>query len=203
MAGGSWLPRREQDFADLCVKWKAGLENPVSVTAFGWNQVEVTATLDAINGFLDARTAYEQDDSSRNRLIKDEAKNAAGSAMRDFANASIRYNKLMREEDKQYYGIHSADPVPTPVPAPTTYPEAEPDTSVIRQVTIHFWDSGTKKRRKLHGVHGAEIHWALLDHVPASVKELVNSDFDTATPFTLIFDETQRGVRQTQPQQGL
>jgi hypothetical protein len=40
-----------------------------------------------------------------------------------------------------------------------------------------------------------ETRWAILDHPPASVTELVNSDFDTATPFTLVFDESQRGQR--------
>jgi hypothetical protein len=32
---GDWLPVREQDFADLCQKWKAGLENPANVANFG------------------------------------------------------------------------------------------------------------------------------------------------------------------------
>ncbi|MDR2618039.1 MAG: hypothetical protein LBC62_04130 [Treponema sp.] len=76
----------------------------------------------------------------------------------------------MREEDKLDYGVHTPDLVPTPSPKPETYPEAEADTSVIRQVTIHFWDSGTKKRGKPHGVHGAEIRWVILDHAPETVK---------------------------------
>jgi hypothetical protein len=190
-----WLPAREQDFSDLCQKWKTGLGNPANVAAFGWNQAVVTAALAMVDAFLTARTAYGQDDSSAKRLAKDEAKEATKNNMRDFANTSIRYNKLMKEEDKRYYGIHTPDPTPTPVPEPATFPEAEPDTSVIRQVTIRFWDSGTKKRGKPHGVHGAEIRWALLDHPPASEAEMVNSDFDTASPFTLRFNEGDRGKR--------
>ncbi|MDR1099908.1 MAG: hypothetical protein LBL28_05440 [Treponema sp.] len=190
-----WIPAREQDFADLCQKWKTGLGTPANVTAFGWNQAEVTAALAVIDGFLTARTAYGDDDSSKNLMKKNETRVAAEKTMRDFANTSIRYNKRMTAEDRLYYGLHPADPTPTPIPEPSTFPEAEPDTSVIRQVTIHFWDSGTKKRGKPHGVHGAEIRWALLDHPAASVNELVNSDFDTASPFTLTFDETQRGQR--------
>jgi hypothetical protein len=165
------------------------------IAAFGWDQTEITAVLAMIIAFLAAWTAYQQDDSSRNRLVKDETLEAAGTLMRDFANSSIRYNKKMKEEDKRYYGIHTPDPTPTPVPKPETYPEADVDTSIIRQVRIHFWDSETKKRGKPYGVHGAEIRWAILDHTPVSVKELVNSDFDTATPFTLVFDESQRGQR--------
>jgi hypothetical protein len=123
------------------------------------------------------------------------AKDAAKSAMRDFANSSIRYNKQMKDEDKLVYGIRPVDRTITPAGSPESYPEAEPDTSVIRQVTINFWDSVTKKRGKPYGVHGAEIRWAILDHAPASVDEIVNSGFDTASPFTLKFDENQRGQK--------
>ena len=192
---GYWLPSREHDLADLCQKWKTGLENPANVTAFGWKQAEVMDTLAKIDAFLTARTAYGDVDSTANRMAKDEAKEAARAAMRDFANSNIRYNKQMRDEDKLVYGIRPPDRTPTTGGAPESYPEAEADTSVIRQVTINFWDSATKKRGKPHGVHGAEIRWALLDHTPASEDELVNSGFDTASPFTLKFDESQRGQR--------
>jgi hypothetical protein len=195
MSGNAWLSDREQDLADLCTKWKGGLDDPAQAAAFEWKAAHVASASARIATFLTARGVYEKDNSSRNRLAKDEARDEAKSAMRDFANTSIRYNELMKEEDKRYYGIHTPDSVPSPIPAPTSYPEAEADTSVIRQVKIHFWDSHTKKRAKPHGVHGAEIRWALLDHVPASVAELVNSDFDTASPFTLAFDESQRGLR--------
>jgi hypothetical protein len=128
-------------------------------------------------------------------MAKDEAKEAAKSAMRDFANSNIRYNKQMTDEDKLVYGIRPVDKTATPAGELESYPEAEPDTSIIRQITINFWDSATKKRGKPHGVHGAEIRWALLDRAPALVGELVNSDFDTASPFMLKFDENQRGQR--------
>jgi hypothetical protein len=195
MSGTNWLSDREQDFADLCQKWKDGLGNPASIAAFGWKQADVTAALTPVDGFLTARKTYKDDNSTRNRLAKDEAKEAAKDAMRDFANTSIRYNKQMKEEDKLNYGIHTADIVLTPGRRPNSFPEAETDTSVIRQVTIRFWDSVTKKRRKPRGVHGAEIRWAILDRAPLSVKELTNSDFDTASPFTLVFDESDRGKR--------
>ena len=190
-----WLPTREQDFVDLCQKWKTGMEDAEKVAAFGWNQAEVTAALGAVNGFLTARTAYESEDSSRNRLVKDEAKEAAKIAMRDFAHTGIRHNKLMHDEDRLVYGIRPADGTHTQDTAPTSYPEAEGDTSIPRQVSFHFWDSATKKRGKPHGVHGAEFRWAQLDHPPTSIEELIHSEFDTASPLTLTFDEADRGKR--------
>jgi hypothetical protein len=190
-----WLPSREQNLADLCQKWKAGLENPSVITNFRWNQEEVTEVLAKTAAFLTARTAYREVDSSANRIAKNAARKLAKSAMRDFANGSIRCNKNMKKEDKLVYGIHPVHRTPAHTGKLESYPEADPDTSVIRQVTIHFWDSVTKKRGKPRGVHGAEIRWAVLNHPPASVEELVNSDFDTASPFTLRFDETHRGRR--------
>lgn len=190
-----WLFNREPEFVSLCGKWKTGLGDAANVAAFGWNQTEVTAALTAVDDFLKAWAAFEADDSSKNRLKKNEAKEAAKTAMRGFANTSIRFNKLMKDEDKLTYGLHPTDGTHTPSAVPTSFPEAEPDTSVIRQVTVHFWDSVTKKRGKPHGVHGAEIRWALLDHAPESVEELGKSSFDTASPCTLAFDEGERGKR--------
>ncbi|GMO51924.1 MAG: hypothetical protein Pg6C_17030 [Treponemataceae bacterium] len=194
-SNGDWLPSREQDLVDLCQKWKAGLENQANTTVFGWKAAEVADALAKVTAFLTARAAYEDVDSTANRMAKDEAKDAARAAMRDFANSNIRYNKQMNDEAKLVYGIRPVDRTPTTGGAPESYPEAEADTSVIRQVTINFWDSATKKRGKPHGVHGAEIRWALLNHAPASVDEIVNSGFDTASPFTLRFDEGQRGQK--------
>jgi hypothetical protein len=99
---------------------------------------------------------------------------------------------IWRTEDKLIYGIRPVDRTATPAGAPESYPEAEPDTSIIRQVTINFWDSATKKQGKPRSVHGAEIRWAILDHAPVSVDELSNLGFDTASPSTLKFDESQR-----------
>jgi hypothetical protein len=42
-------------------------------------------------------------------------------------------------------------------------------------------------------VHGCEIRWGLLDAPPAHVDDLPHSDFDTHSPITLVFDESQRG----------
>jgi hypothetical protein len=192
---GDWLPAREQDLADLCQKWKTGLENPANTTKFGWRQAEVTEALAAVTAFSTARAAYGEVDSTVNRMAKDEAKYAAKSAMRDFANSNIRFNKQMTDEDKLAYGVRQGDKTATPAGEPESYPEAEPDTSVIRQVTIKSWDGATKKRGKPYGIHGAEVRWALLDHAPESVEELTRSDFDTASPLTLKFDESDRGKR--------
>ncbi|MDR1030450.1 MAG: hypothetical protein LBL76_06210 [Treponema sp.] len=97
-----WVPETEQDLQDLCETWDDGLADPANTTAFGWKPEEVTLTRGRVSGFPAARAAYREDNSTRNRIKKDEAKEAAKADMRDFANTSIRYNKLMAEEDKRY-----------------------------------------------------------------------------------------------------
>jgi hypothetical protein len=82
----------------------------------------------------------------------------------------------------------------TPAPVAKTYPDYDIDSGTIRHLILHFFDQGKKKTKaKPPGQHGAEIDWAILDAPPASIKDLVNSAFDTHTPFTLEFDENERG----------
>jgi hypothetical protein len=190
-----WVPTAEAALAELCQNWKAGMEDPAQVTAFGWKQEEVTETANKVTLFLTARGSYRSANSTANRIVKDTCKKAAIAAMQDFARYNIRLNRQMSEAQKLFYGVRTPDTTPTHVSAPASFPEADVITSIIRQLTIIFWDSITKKRAKPYGVHGAEILWAILDHEPASIKELVNSDFDTASPFTLVFDENERGKR--------
>ena len=44
--------------------------NAANITACAWNQTDVTAALGAVDAFLTARAAYEDDNSSKNRLAK-------------------------------------------------------------------------------------------------------------------------------------
>jgi hypothetical protein len=176
------------------MRWVAGLGNPAMVIAFGWMQAYVTGALTAIEAFLTARDAYLEDDSSKNRLAKDKARDAAKDAMKDFANTSIRYNKLMTAEQKWEYGIHTPRHG-GPVSVPTTIPYLIIDRGTIRRIIIYYKDVNSKRRGKPRHVYGIEIRWAILDHVPESIEELVNVCIDTKPPLTLEFPEYDRGKR--------
>jgi hypothetical protein len=78
-------------------------------------------------------------------------------------------------------------------PVPETYPDAIVDISMIRQLTIDYFDFASKSHAKPHGVHGAEIRWEILHAAPVHIDELRNSSFDTRSPFTLTFNENERG----------
>jgi hypothetical protein len=113
--------------------------------------------------------------------------------LRTFIKAYLSYNPAVTDADKERMGLPLHDATRTPVPPPSTIPELELDSSIIRQVIVHFRDAGSGSRGKPRGVHGIELRWSLLETPPVSVEELKNSAFDTATPYTFSFDETERG----------
>jgi hypothetical protein len=100
--------------------------------------------------------------------------------------------RQVSDNDRRAMGIAIHDTTHTPVKPPKLYPEFMIDSSIIRCLIILFWDLGSKSKAKPYGVHGAEIRWAILDHPPASVEELVHSNFDIRSPFELMFDESER-----------
>ncbi|MDR1222738.1 MAG: hypothetical protein LBL07_07675 [Tannerella sp.] len=105
----------------------------------------------------------------------------------------LESNPRVTDDNRRAMGIVIRDTTRTPVKPPKSYPEFSVDSSIIRCLLILFWDLGSKSKAKPHGVHGAEIRWAILDHPPVSVEELIHSNFDTRSPFELMFDESDRG----------
>jgi hypothetical protein len=85
------------------------------------------------------------------------------------------------------------DYIPDSGKAPVTVPKAEIDRSIIRRLVVHYRDKGSDKWVKPDHMHGIEFRWAVLDRSPAGIDDLVHIAFDTATPYTFDFDESQRG----------
>jgi hypothetical protein len=133
-----------------------------------------THTTPAVNAKNNARKVYE-------------------GAIRKFINEFETYNRYITDDQRLAIGLPVHKTTHTPVPVPSTIPEFTVDTSVIRDLTIHFQDKDSKSKAKPFGVHGAEILWAILPAAPTRIAELLRSGFDTNSPFTLKFDEEDRG----------
>jgi hypothetical protein len=194
MGHTDWVPSREQDLADLCQKWKAGLGNPADITAFGWEQAECAAVLAAVNGFLDARAAYEADDSSAKHLVKEEAKEDAVDALRDFANTSIRYNKKMNDAQKLVYGIHPRDAAQTHHGPPAS----QPDT-VVENTANHFEhklraiNHETGGASKPEDAYGVRYVWQVGGEKPASGADMRGlTKFSRKTTFVVSHSEADK-----------
>jgi hypothetical protein len=194
LMASSWIPRRTEDFVAFCTVWRTGLSDLAQGTAFGWVRETTMTLVSSIDGFLEAWEAYLEDNSSFNRRRKDMLREEAVRGIEDFANTSIRFNRKMTEPDKNRYGVFSRKP-PHPVPVPVSVPVLEARAGNPREVVVAYKDRDLAKRGKPKGVHGIEVCWMILGHAPLSVAELVNSSFDTRSPFRLVFDEADRGKR--------
>ncbi|MDR1524891.1 MAG: hypothetical protein LBS79_06510 [Tannerella sp.] len=104
----------------------------------------------------------------------------------------LNYNRALTDGDREALGLPIYKTGRTPSKVAGEHPSYEIDSSEIRQLTIHFFGQGKKKPE---GQHGAEIRWVILQEPPQSIDELIHSAFDTHTPFTLAFDEKQRGEK--------
>jgi hypothetical protein len=194
MAHSDWVPTREQDLVDLAGKWKLALEDSAKVTAFGWVGAEVTEVLGKITAFLTARAAYEADDSSAKRLAKDESKEEAVDAMRDFANSSIRFNKRMDDPAKLVFGIHPKDTTPTahapPVSQPDTAVENTPNHFEHKVRAINHEIGNTHKPADAYGVRYA---WQVGGTKPASGADLTKTKFSRKTTLIVTHTEADKG----------
>ena len=123
---------------------------------------------------------------------KNEARKALEKDLRMLVR-NLQSNPKVTADNLRSLGIALPNANRTPAPVPTNYPDFTTDSSMIRRLTVHFRDHDSTNNAKPKGVHGAEIRWAIRDTAPAGVKELGNSAFDTRTPFTLEFDDTERG----------
>ncbi|MDR3268410.1 MAG: hypothetical protein LBT83_05020 [Tannerella sp.] len=104
----------------------------------------------------------------------------------------LEYNPRISVEELKAMGIEVRPHNRTPVPIATTYPVYTIDSSVIRNLKVHFHDQNSLHKAKPYGQHGAEIRWAILPAPPINVEDLTHSDFDTSSPFALTFDEADR-----------
>jgi hypothetical protein len=149
--------------------------------------------------FTDFQAAFEDwKDPAQRSPLKIEKLKETESAFRPIYRklymGFLRESPLVTDEDLIAMGMPARSSGRVPAPTATTYPDFDIDSGTIRRLSIHFYDQGKKKSKaKPDGQHGAEICWAILDSPPAKISDLINSSFDTRSPFTLEFDEDQRG----------
>jgi hypothetical protein len=189
-----FIPRKDADF----LKWTNNFMKYLgqSLRRFGFPEDIYTELTEQHEDFVQKLEAAEEP-ATRTKLTV-QAKKSARAILEKNMRSSIReylsYSHLVTDEDRDGLGIPIHKTSRTPAPVATTYPDFDVDSGTIRRLTVDFYDQHSKKSKaKPAGQHGAEIRWAILDAAPQSIGELTNSGFDTRTPFTLEFDENQRG----------
>jgi hypothetical protein len=189
---GDFIPHQDGAFLEWA-KTLAAYVTP-KLTVFSIPQTALTPIQTQLTAYETVFNAARNPNRGKvDVLNKNEAKEALTGSLRAFIKAYLAYNPAVSDADKENMGLPLHDGTRTPAPAPTTLPELELDSSVIRQISVHFRDAGSDRRGKPAHVHGVELRWALLDNPPQSVEDLIKSAFDTASPYTFKFDEADRG----------
>jgi hypothetical protein len=188
-----YIPKKDEVFRD----WAQNLYTYVLSKYQIWNIPSPQPPLESLlNAYQTALTTAQNPNRGKvDVLTKNEARAVLEAAVRPYVKAYLSFNPVISDADREQMRITVYDKTKTPIPPPSTIPEAEIDSSVIRQLTIHFKDNGSERRGKPLGVHGVEIVWDMTETTPAKIEEFRNSVFDTRSPYTFSFDESQRGKK--------
>jgi hypothetical protein len=125
---------------------------------------------------------------------KTRARGALEQTARSFINEYIRNSSKVSPEDKLAVGVRGRSK-PHHIVPPHSVPVLEARGLNPRQIEVTYWDADSEGRGKPESVHGIEVRWAILDHEPLSIEELIHSAFDTRSPLILTFDEADRGKK--------
>jgi hypothetical protein len=193
MGNKDYVPANDEEFLD----WGKNLYAYALAHYAGWDIPSPQVSLETL---LNAYEAAFHAANSPNRgkvdiLHKNQTRNALKKEIRLYVRAYLINNPAVTDEDKTAMGLPIYKTTHTPVPVPSTAPRLFLNTSVRRRISVDYRDEGSGRRGKPSGVHGIEVRWAILDHPPASISELVRSAFDTRSPLTLEFEEHERGKR--------
>jgi hypothetical protein len=197
-----WIPRNHEQLYDQAAITAAFLSVEENRTRLGFGPY--SAQIKWLNGEFFAKyeafkTAFESwhNPATRTKLLTEqllEAEKTFKEAYRKLYTGFLRESPLVTDNDLIAMSLPKRSTERNPSPVATTYPDYDVDSSMMRRLTIHFYDQGkVKSKAKPKGQHGAEIRWAILSAPPTKIDDLTNSSFDTRTPLTLEFGEEQRG----------
>jgi hypothetical protein len=202
ISGRDWLPRNHEALYDKAKQTVQYLADPVDRVRLGFAATTPQGIwldetfMPAYDAFINAYDAWKS--PSTRTVVLTATLNDAQAAFvvqyRKLYTGFLKENPIVTNADLVSMGLperNSSGRTPTPVPS--TVPESEVRLPSPAVVEIHFRDSGADSKGKPAGVHGAEIAWALLDTPPTGWTQLINSSFDTHTPFNLSFAGEERG----------
>jgi hypothetical protein len=137
-----------------------------------------------------------QDPATRTPLVVDDlitAQNNFEPVYRQMYVGYIKNNPLVTDTDLDAMGFPKRSSGRTPAPIPEIPPGIKVTLDAIRCLTIHFFNAETMKKAKPAGAHGVEISWVVSETPITEIEDLIHSSFDTNSPFTLEFKNTERG----------
>ena len=192
---GSYVPQNDAGFNTFFknitqyVAQKAGGSKPE------WKHIPKEDQDELNAAYADWYTAYsrtlkphpQQETKEKNRV-----KNGAEKLLREFVNRFLRYRPVT-DEDRDHMGVPNRAAVRSPQNVPAEQVEFSFKIRGIRQVHVHFKEQGAANKAKPKGYDGAVLVWDLAETPPKRPGDLSRHALASRTPYTLSFDETERG----------
>jgi hypothetical protein len=189
-----YLPKNDHKL----LQWVINFLNRLSVilARLGF-PLEVYEALQALRGDFEAKLEVAEAPTTRTRGAIDDknvAKKKLNSAVRAAVQRYLAHNPDVTEKDHDDLGLPNYKTTRTPAPVADEAPDFDVNTSVIGHIIIAFFEKGSNhKKAKPVGQHCVEIGWAQSDTPVTRWDELTHSNVDTNSPFTLSFENDQRG----------
>jgi hypothetical protein len=192
-----YIPQNAAQFNVFALK----LFQYVEEMAFGsanapWKDAIPAARLDELNmsytNFTRANETALGAPTHANILRRKEAQAQTTSIIRAFVNQFLRFPPVTNP-DRAEMGIPNHDTIRTDHKVVTENVDFVIHLSAIRELKLDFWIQGADHKAKPEGYDGAVIIWGIRDTPPESPEELEHHLMASRTPFTLHFDEGERG----------
>jgi hypothetical protein len=149
----------------------------------------IFALLTAFNTALEAA----KDGGKVSRMMKNETRAALAKALRRYCKEYLLNNSKVTDEDRIAMGMTVPKTTRTEAAVPDTIPMVVVITAMIRQLSFMYRAHGQKRAGKPPKVGFFVLRWALLDHYPSGLEELVNVTESSKPPLTLTFGDEDRG----------
>jgi len=146
----------------------------------------------AMTTFIAAYNVTLGPHTSPQNLARQEAQAAATRVVRAFVNQFLRFPPVTNV-DRAEMGVPNHDTIRTDHTVVTEEVDFVIHLSSIRELIIDFWIQGADHKAKPHGYDGAVIIWDIKDTPPDTPDDLNHHTMASRTPFTLHFEETERG----------
>ena len=185
-----WLPGKRSDRLNMAKNWVEILKSK-DTWGVPYDAVTelVTLTAAAEEAFIHAHSQHRGPMATSQ---SDEAFAALIPIMRDIKDRYFK-NPPLTNPDFISLGLKPRDTIRTSHIDVTEIVEFELIVRNIREIIVNFWIKGASHKAKPKGYDGAVIVWDVLDSPPARPDDLNRHTLASRTPYSLHFDESERG----------
>jgi len=190
-----YIPQNAAQFNEFMQRIIHYVEGNIGGQNPKWSNIPVaryTELSTAFNHFGTALQDANEVPTPANILRRNEAQAETTKILRGFVNQFLRFPPVTNA-DRVEMGIPNHDTIRTDHKVVTEEVDFVIHLGAIRELKIDFWIQGADHKAKPHGYDGAVIIWDIRDTPPPQPTDLANHTMASRTPFTLHFDEEQRG----------